>query len=113
MKKYISIVLVVLVLVGGYLVLNNQSTLDNETDLYTNEQVTEVDGESLLGEPATSQVNTGAKLNPRVVCEGALAYMTFTTGEEAEAFVEACVNGEHPEVMERYIQDNGFNEMSI
>jgi hypothetical protein len=31
-------------------------------------------------------------------------YTTFTSGEEAEAFVEACVAGEHPEVIERYIE---------
>jgi hypothetical protein len=30
--------------------------------------------------------------------------MTFTTGEEAEAFVESCVAGNHPEVIDRYIE---------
>lgn len=53
------------------------------------------------------------KLDPRVACESALAYMTFENGEAAEAFVEACVAGEHPEVTERYINDMGLDGAAI
>ncbi|MEJ0054001.1 MAG: hypothetical protein WDN10_04780 [bacterium] len=42
------------------------------------------------------------KLNINVVCEGALAYMTFPDGESAQKFVAECKAGEHPEVIERY-----------
>jgi hypothetical protein len=42
------------------------------------------------------------KINIDVVCEGALAYMTFPNGAAAEAFVEECKAGEHPEVIEQY-----------
>ncbi len=36
-------------------------------------------------------------------------YMTFTDSAAAEAFVAACVRGEHPEVIERYILDRDFD----
>ena len=41
-------------------------------------------------------------LDINVVCEGALAYMSFPDGESAEQFVAECKAGEHPEVIERY-----------
>lgn len=44
----------------------------------------------------------GAKIDINVVCDGALAYMTFPSGAEAEAWVEACKRGEHPEAIEQY-----------
>lgn len=53
------------------------------------------------------------KIDPQVACEGALTYMSFTSGDEADAFVEACVNGEHPEVIERYIDDLGLDGAAI
>lgn len=53
------------------------------------------------------------KIDPRVVCEGALAYMTFASGAEADAFVESCVAGEHPEVIDRYINDRGLDGAAI
>lgn len=45
------------------------------------------------------------KLDINVVCEGALAYMSFPDGESAEQFVAECKAGEHPEVIERYKAD--------
>lgn len=53
------------------------------------------------------------KIDPRVACESALAYMSFESGEDAEEFVEACVRGEHPEIIERYINDMGFDGATI
>ncbi len=50
------------------------------------------------------------KLNIVEVCNGALAYMTFPDGESADAFIAACVNGEHPEVIERFKQDMGLGD---
>jgi hypothetical protein len=49
----------------------------------------------------------GAKIDPRVACESALMYTTFSSGEAADAFVADCVAGEHPEVIERYIEELG------
>lgn len=51
-----------------------------------------------------------AKININAVCDGALAYMTFSSGAEAEAFVEACKRGEHPEVVEQWKEMNGYND---
>ncbi len=55
----------------------------------------------------------GAKIDVRVACESALAYMLFETGEQADQFVAECVAGEHPEVIERYINDRGLDGASI
>lgn len=43
-----------------------------------------------------------AKININAVCEGALAYMSFTDGASAEAFVAECKEGKHPEVIEHF-----------
>ncbi len=45
------------------------------------------------------------KVDINTVCEGALAYMTFTDAASAEAFVAECKEGKHPEVLERYQAD--------
>lgn len=42
------------------------------------------------------------KINIGEVCQGALAYMTFMDGVAADAFVEDCKVGKHPEVIEQY-----------
>ena len=63
-------------------------------------------GEEVKIEEEETQIEdnspTQGKLDINAVCEGALAYMTFPDGESAEAFVEECKAGEHPEVIERY-----------
>ncbi len=51
---------------------------------------------------ASTKPPAQGKLDINVVCEGALAYMTFEDGESADAFVAECKAGEHPEVIERY-----------
>lgn len=50
------------------------------------------------------------KLNINVICEGALAYMTFTDGESAEKFVTECKDGKHPEVIEQYKAQMGLGD---
>jgi hypothetical protein len=73
-----------------------------------------MDGSPSIGMPAPG--NEGnypepqAKIDINVVCNGALAYMTFQTGNEAEAFVEACVRGEHPEVIEQWKVQMGITD---
>ena len=54
----------------------------------------------MLEPTTTSQVE--AKININVVCEGALAYMTFTDSKAANTFVAECKEGKHPEVIEQY-----------
>lgn len=48
------------------------------------------------------------KIDINAACEGALAYMTFTDGAAAEAFVQECKEGKHPEVIEQYKRQMGI-----
>ena len=64
--------------------------------------------ESLVENPANTE--TAAKIDINVVCDGALAYMTFQSGAEAEAFVEACKRGEHPEVIDQWKVQMGITD---
>jgi hypothetical protein len=50
------------------------------------------------------------KLNIDTICTEALAYMSFPNGAEAEAWVEACKRGEHPEAIEQWKQMNGITD---
>ena len=50
------------------------------------------------------------KLNINVVCEGALAYMSFPDGASAEAFVAECKEGKHPEVIEKFKKDMNLGD---
>lgn len=52
-------------------------------------------------------VEVGARIDVQAACENALAYMLFQTGEAADQFVAECVAGEHPDVIESYIDDMG------
>lgn len=61
-------------------------------------------------EPSTS---ASGKININVVCEGALAYMTFPDGAAADAFVSDCKEGKHPEVIERYKAGLGHDGAAI
>lgn len=56
------------------------------------------------------QEGSAGKLDIRVVCESALMYMTFPDGAAADAFVASCVEGAHPEVIERYKADMGIGD---
>jgi hypothetical protein len=73
-----------------------------------------MDGSPSIGMPAPG--NEGnypepqAKLNIVEICQSALAYMSFPSGSEADAFVQACINGDHPEVIDRWKQDNGITD---
>ncbi len=63
--------------------------------------------------PSTIPVGGGAKIDPRVACESALAYMSFPSSVEADAFVSDCVAGKHREVIERFIRESGFDGATI
>lgn len=49
------------------------------------------------------------KIDINAVCEGALAYMTFTDGASADLFVSDCKEGKHPEVIEQWKQQVGVD----
>ena len=50
------------------------------------------------------------KININAVCVGALAYMSFSDGESAAAFVAECIEGKHPEVIERFKAEMGLGD---
>lgn len=58
----------------------------------------------------SNQNGSQGKLDMNVVCASALAYMTFADGASAEAFVNECKEGKHPEVLERYKKDMGLGD---
>jgi hypothetical protein len=51
------------------------------------------------------------KIDINAVCEGALAYMTFESGEASEKFVAECKEGKHPEVIEQWKQQMGIDNL--
>lgn len=53
------------------------------------------------------------KLNINAVCEGALVYMTFSNGAEAEKFVAECKEGKHPEVIDRYKAEMNLGDGAV
>jgi hypothetical protein len=91
MKTILIALAALLVIGGGYYWYVNNGEVEMEENGEVEEEVMEEN------EPASS-----GKLNINVVCEGALAYMSFPDGESADAFVAECKAGEHPEVIERY-----------
>jgi len=63
-------------------------------------------------EPTPSALPQG-KINVQVACESALMYTTFTDGAAADAFVAECVEGKHPDVIDRYIESLGVDGATI
>ena len=42
------------------------------------------------------------KLNINVICDEAIAYMSFPDGKSADLFIKECKEGKHPEVIEQW-----------
>ena len=64
-----------------------------------------------ISKPEVTDTQTSnAKLNMDVVCQGALAYMTFPDAAAAEVFVGECKEGKYPEVVERYKADMNLGD---
>lgn len=81
MKNIIIAIIVLAILFGGYMFLSSNK------------------------EEVQAPPQNNAKINIDEVCEGALAYMTFESGEKAEVFVQECKEGKHPQVIEKYKAD--------
>lgn len=60
--------------------------------------------------PETPTTNSQMKIDISAICDGALAYMSFPNGAEADAWVAACKRGEHPEAIEQWKQMNGITD---
>ncbi|MFZ2886590.1 MAG: hypothetical protein WA021_02085 [Minisyncoccia bacterium] len=93
MKTFLAIAAIAILVAAGYYVFVMTPTAAPVTETKT-------------------PTNTGAegKININTVCEGALAYMSFSSGAEANAWVEACKRGEHPEAIEQWKQMNGITD---
>jgi hypothetical protein len=112
-KKYLIIILVLdAIIVAGlmyYFVNEYYLSADEPTSLSPSETKSV---ETPAVEPAVPAPAQG-KINPQVACESALMYTTFTDSAAADAFVADCVAGEHPEVIERYINEMGVGGARI
>jgi len=68
----------------------------------------------MVSSPATTETPAASapstKLNINAICQGALAYMAFPSSVEADAFVQECKDGKHPEVIEKWKRDNGITD---
>lgn len=103
MKRTIAVVVLAAFLFGGaYFLINRGGDAQNviPTPSTQNEVQTPAQNEQVAPAPAAV-----GKINIDAVCQGALAYMTFTDGASADAFVAECKEGKHPEVIERYKAD--------
>lgn len=98
----------------SFVFVPSDDVLPTPTAEGTAEAITETETieEGSTDETATSS-ESGARIDPRVACESALLYMTFPDGAAADAFVAACIAGEHPEVIERYISELGADPATI
>jgi hypothetical protein len=61
-------------------------------------------------EAPTETGSNSAKIDIEEVCNSALAYMTFENGAAAEAWVEECKRGEHPEAIEQWKIQMGITD---
>lgn len=102
MKIFLMVVLVVALIGGGYYLFVYRPSIETPV---IEETAAEDNGENEDVSPAPA----AGKLDINVVCESALAYMSFPDGESAANFVAECKAGEHPEVIERYKTDMGFS----
>ncbi len=56
----------------------------------------------LLSNDNQNHGSVQGKININVVCDEALAYMSFPDGKSADKFLVDCKEGKHPEVIEQY-----------
>lgn len=64
--------------------------------------------------PREMQSNTQGKIDINVVCQSALSYITFENAAQADMFVDECVQGKYPEIVEEFkLQMNVGNGAAI
>ncbi len=102
MKTALSILGVIIILIAGYY-LFMQPTVSEPTDSTPTMGMPAPGNEGDYPEPSS-------KLDINAICTGALAYMSFANGAEADAWVAACVRGEHPEAIDQWKQMNGITD---
>jgi len=103
-----AVVVLILFVVLAFVVIANHNQTIPETAVGEMSPQTE-DVTSLEADSEVESGRPAAKIDVRIACESALMYMSFMDGAAAEAFVAECVEGEHPEVIERYINELGVD----
>lgn len=93
MQHKSTIIVVIVVLLLGYVVFV-KNPLNNNTTPFTD----------------TNTPSNSAKLDMGVVCQSALVYTTFPDAATADKFVAECIEGKHPEVIERYKADMNLGD---
>ena len=86
----ISILIVLAALVAGYFIINKKA----------------------IENPPINEVNEGVqgKININEVCAGALAYMTFPDSASVDIFIQECIEGKYPEVIEKFKADMNLGD---
>jgi hypothetical protein len=68
-----------------------------------------------VSEAPSKDVVGGALTEPKIsvdsICRDSLAYTTFPAGTDTEVYVQDCINGKYPEVIEKHVQM--LNEQSL
>lgn len=99
--------IVVLFLVSFFLTQSSENS--SVIEEYQTEDVTETES---VDDKENVDTNTKpqAKIDVRVACESALMYTSFVDGAAADAYVAECIEGKHPDVIDRYIESLNLGE---
>lgn len=81
-----------------------------DTQIIIDQTPSQNDGAVATSTATSTKPSSQGKINIDVVCQGALAYMTFKDGASADAFVAECKEGKHPEVIERFKVDMNLGD---
>lgn len=111
MNQKTTIVLVLVAIAAIFLALLVFSAPDTQTKIGEPVTPSEMEVEEVTEEPEVAPAPTmpQGKIDVRVACESALMYTSFTDGAAADAYVQDCIDGKHPEVIERYISEMGVD----
>ena len=116
MDQKSAVIVLILFIVGAFWIVANHDRTMPETAVGEMTPQTEVQDTNTTDMEAESEAEVGmpaGKIDVRVACESALMYMSFMDGASAEAFVAECIEGKHPEVIERYINEMGVDGATI
>ena len=83
--------------------LTQSSENSNVIEDYQTEDVIEVES-SEEKEVVDANPKPQPKIDVKVACESALMYTSFVDGAAADAYVAECIEGKHPDVIDRYIE---------
>lgn len=103
------------VLAGIFYVGTKQAKLDTTPTPVAEQPMPPVESDDAMTEEVVDEpvVMPQGKIDVRVACESALMYTTFTDGASADAYVAECIEGKHPEVIERFISEMGVDGATI